>query len=104
MSRRTDLPTRLRDAVSMLAVSLLALYCALGISRWYHRQQPAARWVSMVMRWNEPDGRWLGVAVHRVYSTQAACIQATPVSGLETLGKHTVMRRWYCERVWRVEP
>ena len=92
----------LRDGALVFALLWLALGAILTVRRWYDRQQPAACWVSMRMRWSEPQGQWLGVRLHRAYRTQAQCVAATPVTMLETLGNHSYRMQWQCVKGWRV--
>ena len=91
-----------RDAALVFALLWLAFGAILTVRRWYERQQPAAEWVSMRLRWSEPDGRWLGVRLHRVYRTQSECVAATPVTMLETVGNESYRMQWACVKVWRV--
>ena len=92
----------LRDAALVFALLWLAAGSILTVHHWYDRQQPAAEWVSMRLRWSEPDGRWLGVRLHRAYRTQEQCVAATPVTTLETLGRQSYRMQWACVKVWRV--
>ena len=93
----------LRDAALVFALLWLAAGSILTVHHWYDRQQPAARWVSMRLRWSEPDGRWLGVRLHRAYRTQEQCVAATPTTMLETLGSKSYRMQWACVKVWRVK-
>ena len=93
----------LRDGALVFALLWLAFGSILTVRRWYDRQQPAACWVSMRLRWSEPDGEWLGVRLHRAYRTQEQCVAATPVTMLETLGAKTYRMQWACVKVWRVK-
>jgi uncharacterized membrane protein YhaH (DUF805 family) len=91
-----------RDAALVFALLWLAFGAILTVRRWYDRQQPAACWVSMRMRWSEPAGEWLGVRLHRAYRTQSECVAATPVTMLETVGNESYRMQWACVKVWRV--
>ena len=106
MSSKTASTSKLaaaRDAALVFALLWLAAGSILTVRRWYDRQQPAACWVSMRLRWSEPDGEWLGVRLHRAYRTQEQCVAATPTTMLETLGNHSYRMQWQCVKVWRVE-
>ena len=92
----------LRDGALVFALLWLAAGAILTVRRWYDRQQPAACWVSMRMRWSEPAGEWLGVRLHRAYRTQEQCVAATPTTTLETLGRQSYRMQWQCVKVWRV--
>ena len=105
MSRPTA-PSHLstiRDGALVFALLWLAFGSILAVKRWYDREQPAAQWVSMRLKWAEPDGRWLGVRLHRAYRTQSECVAATPVTMLETLGSKSYRMQWACVKVWRVK-
>ena len=91
-----------RDAALVFALLWLAFGAILTVRRWYDRQQPAACWVSMRMRWSEPAGEWLGVRLHRAYRTQEQCVAATPTTMLETLGSKSYRMQWACVKVWRL--
>ena len=93
----------LRDAALVVALLWRAFGSILTVRRWYDREQPAARWVSMRLRWSEPDGRWLGVRLHRAYRTQEQCVAATPTTMLETVGSKSYRMQWACVKVWRVK-
>ena len=106
MSSKTAHTSKLaatRDAALVFALLWLAFGSILTVRRWYDRQQPAAEWVSVRMRWSEPDVRWLGMRLHRAYGTQAQCVAATPTTILETLGNQTYRIQWMCVKVWRVK-
>ena len=92
----------LRDAALVFALLWLAAGSILTVHHWYDRQQPAACWVSMRMRWSEPAGEWLGVRLHRAYRTQEQCVAATPTTMLETLGSKSYRMQWACVKVWRL--
>ena len=92
-----------RDGALIFALLWLAFGAILTVRRWYDRQQPAAEWVSMRLRWAEPAGQWLGVRLHRAYRTQEQCVAATPTTMLETVGSKSYRMQWACVKVWRVK-
>ena len=102
MTRAPSRLSTLRDAALVFALLWLAAGSILTVHHWYDRQQPAAEWVSMRLRWGEPAGEWLGVRLHRAYRTQEQCVAATPTTTLETLGRQSYRMQWQCVKVWRV--
>ena len=90
------------DGAAILAGLALGAAIALAVT-WAREPRPAPPvWVSMRIRWSEPDGRWLGMRLNRAYGTQAQCVAATPTTTLETLGRQSYRMQWECIRVWRV--